>query len=549
MGGGVSLTYGQIVALAGDEFGTLEELMSATKTDEGRAMIRAHLERASIAGTAGPLLPAPTADQRAQAKSQYIALAMNNAPHFAGGGTAVATWLEKHTAAVDLALQSGITRTDGLMDQAYLTEAFGDHFLTDAFSSGHIRVPRQEIEAYYVNQFAPMVFRSLLDNLRERLVDEIYDQVDAQTSLDELAYVGGLPIGLGLRAEFKRRIRAEVNSQIAQGLEKAGGRGPVVIMFGQALAGIICGAMHDAENRNGLKVVSNMDADPWVAYGDSDLDKNPQHRAYVEEAVRTAVADLDKARSIGLDEGQALFNLVDPTFVPACVYFGFDQDTLSPEASATVGMVAQYLQYHPSTEVSIVGHTDQVGEAPYNENLGLRRAERVRLQLTSLGLDADRIRIESMGERVPVSHDQANYHLNRRVTFAYATGVQQADKTPEDVGIDHARRRAVNEIGPPYQAESHFPRPAENENEALPNWHWADLSPSFQAEMNKWVSHYVDEYAADALADKALDDKVIATPIGDFTISPRPIAHRVVAEISADPVRFLGRMMGRVAGS
>ncbi len=548
IGGGVSLTYGQIVALAGDEFGSLEELMEATRSDDGRAMIRAHLERAKIPGTAAALLPVPSETQVTEAKSQYVTLAMNNTPHFVAGGTAVESWLEKHTQAIDLAVQSGLSHDDGLLDEAYLTEAFGDHFLTDAFSSGHIRVPRQEIENYYVHEFAPTVFDRLLETLRERAVDEIYDQVEQQTSLNELAYVGGLAGGLGARAEFRRRIRAAVNERIAGGFAAIGGRGQAAAKFGQALAGVVSGAMHDAENRDGLKVVSGMDQTPWTAYGDSDLDKNPQHRAYVEEAVRTAVADLERARSIGLEESQEVYNVVPPDSVPGTVYFGFDKDTLTPTASTTVEIVAHFLNYHPSTEITLVGNADPIGEEPYNDDLGSRRAERVAQLLITNGVDAGRVKVDSLGERAPVSHDRADYHLNRRVMFVYASAASPVSQTPEEVGLGRARQRALTDIGPPYAAEEHFPRPAVGENADLPAWRWDELSASFQSEMSKWLTHYINEYAEEALANEALDDEPIPTPIGDFTVSPRPIARELIGEISSDPLGFLGRAMGRPAG-
>lgn len=44
LGDGVELTWGQVVAIAGDEYGTVEELEAATRTPEGKAKLRAALE-------------------------------------------------------------------------------------------------------------------------------------------------------------------------------------------------------------------------------------------------------------------------------------------------------------------------------------------------------------------------------------------------------------------------------------------------------------------------------------------------------------------------
>ena len=40
------------------------------------------------------------------------------------------------------------------MNQAYLYEAFGEHFLTDCFSAGHIRTPRTTIFEWYKQHWA-----------------------------------------------------------------------------------------------------------------------------------------------------------------------------------------------------------------------------------------------------------------------------------------------------------------------------------------------------------------------------------------------------------
>jgi outer membrane protein OmpA-like peptidoglycan-associated protein len=566
IGEGVQLTFGQVIALAGDEFGSLEELMDATKTENGRKMIRAHLERARIPGTAAAMLPAPTEEQEKQAFGEYVTLALDNSSHFVGGGTAVENWLEKHAKAIDLAIQAGLYKDGALLNEAYLTEAFGQHFLTDAFSSGHIRVPREDIRNYYVNDFTPAVFDHLIAHLRARLIDEVYDQIDEQTWVNEgaavagymlgvlggpVSAVGGLLLGgLGLRAYIRRRIRNKINAKLNEAFAAAGGRAEAIKYVGLGLAGVVAGAMHDMENREGLWVINDFSAIPWEAYGDEHLrdEQNEDHREQIEEAVRASVADLQTAYNIGLEEGQILYNVPEPEWIPETVYFGFDLDTLSLEAANNVDMVADFLNYNPAARLTLVGHADPIGRDPYNEDLSSRRAHRVAHRLAMKGVDLSRIEVQSKGESMPVTTDRRQYHRNRRVEFVYSTDAAVADQGPDQVALENARRMTLERIGPAYLAEGYLPRAAEGLNAELPEWHWGAIPEPFRREMANWIKHYVEEYGEGALEAEALEDITEDTPIGKFTISPRPIARRILGEITTDPIRFLERALGRGAG-
>src|SRR5262249_47408980 len=64
LGNGVILTWGQVIAIAGDEVGSVEELKELVKTDAGKGRLRAMLEAAGVPGEAVKTLPAPTDEQK-----------------------------------------------------------------------------------------------------------------------------------------------------------------------------------------------------------------------------------------------------------------------------------------------------------------------------------------------------------------------------------------------------------------------------------------------------------------------------------------------------
>ena len=101
------------------------------------------------------------------------------------------------------------------------------------------------------------------------------------------------------------------------------------------------------------------------------------------------------------------------------VYFDYDKDDLDDGDRATLRANADWLKSHPTRVIRIEGHCDERGTIKYNLALGERRANSVREYLTSLGIDAPRMRIVSYGEERPVDpeHSEAAWSQNRRADF------------------------------------------------------------------------------------------------------------------------------------
>jgi peptidoglycan-associated lipoprotein len=101
------------------------------------------------------------------------------------------------------------------------------------------------------------------------------------------------------------------------------------------------------------------------------------------------------------------------------VYFEFDKSDLSDAARALLRANAEWMRAHPKYGVVIEGHCDERGTIEYNLALGQRRAAAVRDYLTSLGVDASRLRTKSYGEERPavMGHDERAWAQNRRAEF------------------------------------------------------------------------------------------------------------------------------------
>jgi len=102
------------------------------------------------------------------------------------------------------------------------------------------------------------------------------------------------------------------------------------------------------------------------------------------------------------------------------LYFLSDTDEVAPESKALVSQIFAEIARRPAPEIVIIGHTDRVGSAQYNDALSRRRAERCRDELLKLGIPKVRISVAGRGWRepeVPTAQDVSEPR-NRRVEIS-----------------------------------------------------------------------------------------------------------------------------------
>ena len=104
------------------------------------------------------------------------------------------------------------------------------------------------------------------------------------------------------------------------------------------------------------------------------------------------------------------------------VYFDFDSSEVSTADRNIISAHAEYLANHPNVAVILEGHTDERGSREYNIALGERRARAVQQLMLLQGVAQKQIQVISFGEERPVAlgHDEASWHLNRRVEILYS---------------------------------------------------------------------------------------------------------------------------------
>jgi len=143
------------------------------------------------------------------------------------------------------------------------------------------------------------------------------------------------------------------------------------------------------------------------------------HEKRIGEISQTSQDALRRAQEAGkLAEGKFLYETV---LTDEKVKFGFDTHDLSPEAQGALDDFANKIaQDNKNVYVEIQGHTDNVGSAKYNEELGLLRAESVRRYLNQKhNFPLHRINVISYGETQPVADNKTREgrSQNRRVVL------------------------------------------------------------------------------------------------------------------------------------
>jgi OOP family OmpA-OmpF porin len=103
---------------------------------------------------------------------------------------------------------------------------------------------------------------------------------------------------------------------------------------------------------------------------------------------------------------------------PPFIYFGFDQEDLSPTAQTQLSAYADTIA-QSDYSIVIEGHADWIGGEAYNRRLSERRANAVYEFLVAQGIDASRLTSVGYGEDRPNSsnHTAAGRSQNRRVEF------------------------------------------------------------------------------------------------------------------------------------
>ena len=99
------------------------------------------------------------------------------------------------------------------------------------------------------------------------------------------------------------------------------------------------------------------------------------------------------------------------------LYFQSDSVELLPDSSRELSAIVAAAQQRAPTRISVVGHSDTMGDKAYNHELSVRRAMAVKQLLVDRGIDDTFMNVSSHGEENPLvkTADNVSNAQNRRV--------------------------------------------------------------------------------------------------------------------------------------
>ena len=111
--------------------------------------------------------------------------------------------------------------------------------------------------------------------------------------------------------------------------------------------------------------------------------------------------------------------------IPSDVSFDVGRAVIKPNFDPILNQFASSLNQHPSTTVSIIGHTDNTGSDAVNNPLSVNRADAARDYLVGRGVARNRIATDGRGEREPIADNNTSQgrDKNRRIEIYVAEQV------------------------------------------------------------------------------------------------------------------------------
>ena len=341
---GVAFSYGQLIAMA-DLFGTVDEMMAA-KAPQLRE-IKALIEHNTLfyQGRGGGDV---SNDQwQTVTHEQYLKLAEENYDHFAPNllfpaarfATAAArhgdhrqAWQAHHKRALSQAQPSA----GGLPVVPLTINAFGDHFLTDAFAAGHLLNKAALIEMFKANFYAGNALSAAGNAFFERVAEQAW-KGELARKFTQLETAQPYDAWWNI---VKWHPDIDSAGRFASVLQQAAVQAP------EKVANLAVKAIHDVLNQAGFEV-ENDAGQRWHLTGDGHL--TPETLAVMKRAVAESAQQIVDAAAGGamppLAElyAKVWAHVPRPTAGAITVLNAVVKDYMSPTSAALTHAAAEIL--------------------------------------------------------------------------------------------------------------------------------------------------------------------------------------------------------------
>jgi hypothetical protein len=290
---GVAFSYGQLIAMP-DLYESVDQMMATDASELGN--IKTLIQRSTDyykGNKANPALDVSNKEWDDATGGRYLKLAEDNYEHFSPNlyfkdtafastlfhhGDHRSSWEKHHQRAIQEAQTIYLAHPNSSISLEWpLTiNAFGDHFLTDAFAAGH-QINKDEMIALFKSNFYN---GSDLTSGAEEFFAKVA----------ELAFKGEVKKKFSVLETFDPAIlwwhpNIDTVNAFRKLLVKAAEQQP------DAVANVVVKALHDHLNEAGIDVTNSAGDRPWTITGDAYL--NPKNLAIIHKAVQQSADNIN----------------------------------------------------------------------------------------------------------------------------------------------------------------------------------------------------------------------------------------------------------------
>jgi hypothetical protein len=297
---GVAFSYGELVAM-GDLYESVDQMMAASTAELTR--LKALIDRSTQyykTNKSTPSLDVTNKEWDDATGGRYLELAEDNYEHFSPNmlfddaisragmrhGNNKSTWEAYHSRAIEEAQKLAIAPENA--NRSYIPvwpliiNAFGDHFLTDAFASGHLINKELMIAYFRANFFSGSSLTSAGNSFFDRVakaafVGDVRKKFSVLETVDYPVCMWGWCLKWHPNIDTTDTFRKLLVAAAEQQPEK--------------VANFAVKALHDRLNRDGVEVSNDAGDGTWKLTGDGYL--NPKSLQVMQKAVQQSIANIN----------------------------------------------------------------------------------------------------------------------------------------------------------------------------------------------------------------------------------------------------------------
>lgn len=140
-----------------------------------------------------------------------------------------------------------------------------------------------------------------------------------------------------------------------------------------------------------------------TVYFASTRGKNKYSDIYTTKMSIEIVKPEEKIKTIPVDSAQLAIDALVKAFEGLnLIHFEFNKSNVQPNDALILDAVCNVLKSFPQIQVTLTGHTDNIGSDQYNEKLSEKRVKAALKYMEGKGIDTKRVTTQAFGEAKPV---------------------------------------------------------------------------------------------------------------------------------------------------